>query len=107
MMFRDVLELVGSSVTGKNALGDPVYSRVYKIRYVDKLKINQTEFYQSNTQGLRPELKFKMRYSDYAEEKQIRFPVTTGKIYDIIRTYNPDDEFIELTCQGVVANANA
>lgn len=107
MLNRDIIELVNESTTTTSSMGNPLYTRTYSQVFADKLAINESEFYQSNAQGLRPEFKFKMRYIDYDGQTQIRYPVTTGSLYDIIRKYSRDDEFIELTCQGVVANANA
>lgn len=107
MLFRDIIELVNVTTTTKNDIGDPVVAKTYTSVFADKLAINQSEFYQSNNQGLRLDLKFKCRYTDYNNQTQIRYPKTTGKTYDIIRTYNKNDEFIELTCQGVISDGNA
>ncbi len=71
------------------------------------MAVNEKEFYQANAQGLKPELKFKLRSVEYNAETQIRYPVTTGKHYDVIRTYDKGGEFVEITCQGVVADADA
>ena len=107
MLNRDIIELVNESSTTTNDLGDPIISKTYKQVFADKLAIQEREFYQSNAQGLRPEFKFKIRYIEFDNQTQVRYPITTGKIYDIIRKYSADDEFIELTCQGLVVNANA
>lgn len=107
MLNRDIIELVNESTSTQNALGDPIYTRTYSQVFADKLSIRQSEFYQSNAQGLKPEFKFKIRSIDFGGQTQVRYPVSTGKIYDIMRQYSDDDEFIELTLQGVVANGNA
>jgi len=107
MLNRDIIELVSEASTTTNDLGDPIIAKTYLQVFADKLAIQEREFYQSNAQGFKPEYKFKIRYIEFTDQTQIRYPVTTGKLYDIIRKYSNDDEFIELTCQGVVANANA
>ena len=107
MLNRDIIELVDVGTTGTNELGDPVAARTFLQVFADKLAINEREFYQSNAQGLSPEFKFKIRYVEYSGQRQIRYPVTTGKLYDVIRTYSKGDEFIELTCMGVLVNGNA
>ena len=66
-----------------------------------------SEKYQSNAQGLKPEYKFEIRYIEYSGEQIIRYPITTGQEYSVIRSYTKNDEMIELTLQGVVVNANA
>lgn len=107
MLARDLIELVTESITGKNEFGDPVITKVYVLVFADKLPINMNEKYQSNAQGLRPGYKFNIRYAEYSGQQRVRYPVTDGDEYDVIRTYTKDDEWMELTLQGVVANANA
>ena len=107
MLSRDVIELITFSESTVNTNGDPISTKTYLSVFADKLAITSAEFYQSNAQNLRPEYKFKIRYADYDGQTKIRYPVTNGKEFDIIRTYNKNDEFIELTCQGVVINGNA
>ena len=107
MLFRDAIELITMSPSTVNGNGDPQTNLTYTQVFADKLAITSSEFYQSNAQNLRPELKFKVRLIDYNNQTKIRYPITTGKSYDIIRSYNKTDEYIELTCQGVVVNANA
>jgi len=107
MLARDLVELVTESQTTVNAIGDPVISKTYKVVFADKLPIGMNEMYQSNAQGIRPEYKFNIRYFEYNNEQKVRYPITTGKEYSIVRTYNKDDEWIELTLRGVVVNGDA
>jgi len=107
MLFRDAIELIAIGTSTVNEYGDPILSKTYTTTYADKLAITSSEFYQSNAQNLRPEYKFKIRFCDYNNQTKIRYPITSGKEFDVIRTYNKGDEFIELTCQGVNVNANA
>jgi len=107
MLFRDAIELITIGTSTVNDYGDPIPLKTYTTTFADKLAITASEFYQSNAQNLRPEYKFKIRFCDYSNQTKIRYPITSGKEFDIIRTYNKGDEFIELTCQGVNVNANA
>lgn len=62
--------------------------------------ISQNEFYQAQTAGMKPALKFILKTSrDYCEEKEL---IYDGRRYEIQRTYiTPADE-IELTVYGGV-----
>lgn len=107
MLFRDAIELIEETITGKTDLGDPTITKTYSQVFADKLPINMSEKYQANAQGIVPEYKFKIRYMDYDGQKKVRYPITSGKEYKVIRTYTKDDEFIELTLQGVVLDGDA
>ena len=98
MLFRDMIELVAITHTA-NAIGDPVETTTKTQVFADKMAINQSEFYQANAQGLRPEIKFKIRLIDYSQQSQFEW---NSKPYKIIRVYDKDDEFIEITGQGIV-----
>lgn len=60
--------------------------------------IGQSEFYQAQADGLKPELKFILSdYLEYQGEKEIEHE---GKIYNVLRTYR-DGKKIEITVYGV------
>lgn len=103
MLSRISLDLISESTT-TNSIGDSIKSKTYRKVFGDQLDVGQTEFYQAAATDLQPELKFKIRQLEYSKESTIRFPASTGIEYKIIRTFSPDQEFIELTCQGLVPN---
>jgi SPP1 family predicted phage head-tail adaptor len=97
-MYEDIAYLV-SEVETTNDLGDTVLTPTDRLVYVNRSSVRQSEFYQAQAVGLRPELMFEMRRSDYQDEPKIKYD---GKTYDIIRTYEKNKDFIELIAQGVV-----
>lgn len=97
-MYEDIAYLV-SEVETTNDLGDTVLTPTDRLVYVNRSSVRQSEFYQAQAVGLRPELMFEMRRSDYQDEPKIKYE---GKTYDIIRTYEKNKDFIELIAQGVV-----
>jgi len=102
MLFREIITLI-NIVDSTNDMGDSI--KVQKKReniFADKKSIKQSEFYQASAVGLKPELTFIIRTIDYENEPMLEY---NSKIYNIIRTYEKEDEFIELICQGVVNNA--
>jgi SPP1 family predicted phage head-tail adaptor len=103
MMWRDVIDLVAET-TSENELGDIITVPTKRQVFANKKSIRQSEFYQAQSTGLKPELMFEIRYMEYEGEKKIEY---TNKLYSVIRTHTKNDEVIELVCEGVVNNANA
>ena len=86
--------------------GDPVQIKTETEVYARCKSISQKEFYQAQTAGLKPELKFVLTTSrDYAGQKQIAF---SGVVYNVLKTYINERDEIEITVDGGVRdNANA
>jgi SPP1 family predicted phage head-tail adaptor len=98
MLFRDVVELI-TVVNTVNDMKDPIKTPSYREVFANKKSIRQNEFYQAAATGLRPELMFEIRTIEYEGERQIRY---NKKTYNIIRTYDKNEEITELICSGVV-----
>ena len=65
--------------------------------FASKKSIRQSEFYQAQTTGFRPEIMFVMRSIDYSGESRIEY---NSRTYNIRRTFDKG-EFVELICQGI------
>lgn len=102
MLFREIIDLI-SITTTENDMGDPIETPSKLQVFADKQSIRQSEFYQAQTTGLRPESMFVIRSIDYSGQPKLEY---NSKTYAIIRTYEKDGELIELVCQGVVNNAS-
>ena len=98
MLFRDVIELI-TTTESENEQGDVVSSPSFRLVFANKKSIRQTEFYQAQATGLKPELMFEIRTDEYNEETQLRF---NDKTYSIIRTHDKNGEIMELICSGLV-----
>ena len=98
MLFKDVVKLISITYT-ENSIGDIIESKTVKEVFANKKSIRQSEFYQAQASGLKPEIMFEIREIDYLDEKILSYE---SKEYNIIRTYSKDDELIELVCQGLV-----
>ena len=96
-MYEDIAYLI-SEVETTNAVGDTVLTPTDRLVYVNRSSVRQSEFYQAQAVGLRPEYMFEMRVSDYQDEAKIKYG---RKKYDIIRTYEKNKDFIEIIAQGV------
>jgi SPP1 family predicted phage head-tail adaptor len=121
MLFRDIIELIEVAYTvddiGNHVETDTVSDYTWggteftwdvpipwgqvasRTVFADKKSIRQSEFYQSQATGLRPDLMFIVRSVDYNDETKL---VYDSKRYNIIRTHSKNGEFVELICQGIV-----
>ena len=99
-MFDDVITLLNETET-TDYYGDPVKTFTERQLFASVKSISQTEFYQAQAIGLKPEIKFLIAdFFDYKGEKQLKYTPFGGteQIYDIIRTYR-DGTTLEIVCK--------
>ena len=101
MQQWNVITLVSYMVTTSyDDYGDSVLSEVKQNVYAECRSISQTEFYQAQTAGFKPEIKFVLTTSrDYKGQEEIIF---NGIRYKVLKTYIPPNDSIEITCYGGV-----
>lgn len=97
MFFSDKINLITLTST-TNAVGNSITSQTKKEIFADKKSIRQSEFYQAQQTGLRPELMFNVYTEEYSNQELLEY---NNIEYTIIRAYEKG-EFTELVCQGVV-----
>jgi len=100
--FSDVIYLISETST-TNDIGDVIKVPNEKMVFANKKSIRQSEFYQAQTNGLKPELTFEIYSFEYENEPKVKF---NNKTYSIIRTFEKG-ETLELICEGVVNNGIA
>ncbi|MDU3522225.1 MAG: phage head closure protein [Clostridium saudiense] len=102
--MNDVIELECVAYKESDDIGDAVKGEAYWNRiYANKKSITQSEFYQAQAQGFKPELKFEINSFEYEDNKKIRYK---GKVYKILRTYEVSSEKMEIVCIGNI-NGNS
>lgn len=90
---------------GMDGYGDPeLKEEVSGPVYAEVCSIGQKEFYQAQTSGMKPELKF--RVTDYMDYQGQKYLVHEGIRYTVLRTYRTGNE-LEITCYGGVRDAAA
>lgn len=99
MFFKDVLNLISITTTGKTETGRPITAETLREVFADVESVRQSEFYQAQSVGMKPEIMFSIRQGDYNNETTLEYESTR---YSIIRTYSIDGEIIELICSRVV-----
>jgi len=65
--------------------------------------IGRAEFYNAATTGLKPEITFIVHAYEYSGQKKVEFE---GVPYNVIRTYEPSFEELELTCERIISTGD-
>lgn len=100
-MFDNVIKLV-SEVKTTDEYGDTQVTKNEKVVFAELKSIGQSEFYQAQAVGLKPEIKFVLPdYLEYNNEQIVRFTEfgkETEEEYTVLRTYR-NNNLIELVCK--------
>lgn len=104
MRFINPIYLIESENSTSNDNGDIInIAKERKVlAYISSIK--QSEFYQAQANGLKPEITFIIRSFEYKGEMSIR---QGNKKYKLLRAFNRADGNVELVCVGVVNNGNS
>lgn len=89
-----------------NDIGDTVRTRVPRPIFVNKKSIRQSEFWQAQETDLKPEIMFEAWLADYQDEQFLLYQAVnddTERQYTIIRTYEKNNDRVELICGRVVS----
>ena len=105
-MFNSIITFVKTIPNGTvDEYGDPVDLEVKRDVFCAILSIGQTEFYQAQTVGVKPQIKAVISdYLDYQDEEEA---IVEGIRYKILRTYRKMSNELEITLYGGVRDANA
>lgn len=90
-MWRDVVYL--GEIKETIEYGEVTTTTLYRKVYANKKSVRQSEFYQSTSAGLKPELMFEIRSVEFSDSDKLKY---NNKEYFIIRTYDTG-EITELT----------
>lgn len=102
-MYNEVVYLVSTEAsTELDEYGDVVASETYSRRFAKFKSISQSEFYQAQTAGVKPEIKVELAdYLDYEDQQEV---IYNDVRYKVLRTYRTVTNGIELTLYGGVRN---
>lgn len=99
-MYNETIILVAESKAA-DEYGDLQITASQREIFATLKSITQSEFYQAQAIGLKPEVKFVIAdYLDYAGEKVVKYTPFGGseEEYRVIRTYR-DGNTLELVCK--------
>lgn len=109
-MYNHEVSLISHETT-KDDIGNDVKTPIERTVLCRLDSIGQSEFYNANVSGLKPELKIIIKVFEYNGEKDVLYE---GTEYKVIRTYHKGEEDparrikqlrfdeIELTCERVI-----
>lgn len=81
----------------EDSLGQIDESEVYSRQvFCEKKSIPQSEFFSAGQSGIKPNCILIVNVFDYQEETKIKYK---DKIYSVYRTYEKNDETLELYCE--------
>jgi hypothetical protein len=95
MLFRDVIFYIGKSDIDIDEIGIPTNTPNKIKAFANKKSIRQSEFYQGQGVGWKPELMFEVRTETYKGYEKLTYKDIN---YNIIRTYTKNGEITELIC---------
>lgn len=87
--------LLGKTIT-MNQLKQEVEVDTRTEIFAQKESISQSEFYKGGEAGLKPDFRLITAIIDYNGEREVELD---GKKYGIYRTYERDQDYIELYCE--------
>lgn len=90
---------------GKDEYGDPVTVLEKTELFAEQRSIGQKEFYQAQTDGMKPEIKFII--PDYLDYDGQSIVIHEGIRYKVLRTYRTTKNELEITCYGGVRDVSA
>ncbi len=99
-MYENVIKLV-SETKSVDDFGDTIIVSTDRNVFAELKSITQTEFYQAQAVGLKPEIKFVIAdFLDYHNEKVIKYTPFNGEeeTYSVIRTYRSNNQ-LEIVCK--------
>lgn len=103
-MYNEIITLV-SETRSTDKYGDITVEKTEKTVFADLRSIGQSEFYQAEAVGLKPELKFVLPdYLEYNNEKIIKYqPYNESEEaeFTVLRTYRAGNELEIVVKRGV------
>jgi len=99
LMYNEVIYLLTTQST-TNDVGDQIEVLSKAMRFARIKSIGQSEFYQAQAQGLKPEIKFVLSdYLDYDNQEEL---IHNNFRYKVLRTFRTEKNEIEIVCYGGV-----
>lgn len=99
-MYNDVIKLISETRT-TDEYGEPSIETSERCVFAELRSITQSEFYQAQAAGLKPEIKFVIADClDYQNEKRLKFTPYNGEEeeYSVLRTYRNNNQ-LEIVCK--------
>lgn len=87
-----VIKLISQTLT-TDELGYPIASETFYEIFAKRRSITQTEFFSAGKNGITPDFSFEVNDAEYHGQRLLEYE---GKRYEIYRTYQPNNDTVEL-----------
>ena len=95
MMRADVIDLIKETASAHGV--HQAVTEEARTVYCTVQSVSRSEFYNALNAGVQPEYVFKLELAeDYQGERVVRY---RGQKFRVVRTYETDDDGIEITCE--------
>lgn len=98
MTYDHKLTLITQAII-EDEIGNQIPVETKKAIFCGLKSISRNEFYNAAATGLKPEITFIVHAYEYSGQRKVEYE---GVTYNVIRTYEPSYEEIELTCERVI-----
>lgn len=99
-MYNEIIILISENKT-VDEYGDTIVTEEERTVFAELKSIGQSEFYQAQAVGLKPEIKFVLPdFLEYNNEKKLKYTQFNAEeeVYTVLRTYRNNNE-LELVCK--------
>ena len=87
-----VIKLISQTLTA-DELGYPIASETFYETFAKVRSVTQTEFFSAGKNGITPDFSFVVNDAEYHGQRLLEYE---GKRYGIYRTYQPNNDTVEL-----------
>lgn len=87
-----VIKLISQTLT-TDELGYPIASETFYETFAKVRSVTQTEFFSAGKNGITPDFSFVVNDAEYQGQRLLEYE---GKRYGIYRTYQPNNDTVEL-----------
>ena len=102
MTYDHELTLITQIMT-EDEIGNQIPVETKKDILCGLKSIGRNEFYSAAATGLKPEITFIVHAYEYSGQRKVEFE---GVPYNVIRTYEPSFEELELTCERTISTGD-
>ncbi len=93
----EIITLISKDKVEGNAIGDMIRKPGERVVFGEEKQVYSSTFFQAAAVGMKAEKILVIWKFDYENEKYLRYQ---GIKYEILKTYETEDEKLELTCSS-------
>lgn len=104
MQFINVAYLISDGEQSVDEYGEASVTNDRRKVYVSEKSVKQSEFYQAQAAGFKPEVTLEIRKIEYKNEQSIEY---NGSEYKVLRVYDKGDGIVEVVMYKGINDGNS